>query len=236
VPASVVVPAGSINAEFAATVAAVSSAATATLAATANGATQIFALDLNAAGAFLNANAATVGFGSVSLNTVATQALTLTSTGSLPVSISAASVTGAGFTLSGITLPLTLNPGQSVTLELEFLPTAAGAVTGQLSIVSNATTGGTMAIGLTATGALAYQVDLSWDAPASSTDPVTGYNVYRSPVGASSYHLLNSGFDTTTSYTDSTVQAGQAYDYMVTSVDSSGVESAASNTFNATIP
>jgi hypothetical protein len=235
-PVTVVVPAGATTIGFAAAVTAVASAETATLTATANGISQSFPLQLNAAGASLTANAATVGFGSVPLNTVAMQTLTLTSTGALAVSISGASVTGTGFTVSGITLPVTLNPGQSITLEIGFLPTVAGVATGQLTITSNATAGGTMAIGLSGTATFAHKVALTWIAPSSSPDPVVGYNVYRSPSGGSSYQLLNAGVNLSTTYTDSTVQDGQAYDYMVTSVDNSGVESTPSNTYTATIP
>jgi len=41
---------------------------------------------------------------------------------------------------------------------------------------------------------------------------------------------------TDTSYADTTVQSGQAYDYIVKSVNSSGVESAASNKTSVQIP
>jgi hypothetical protein len=44
---------------------------------------------------------------------------------------------GAGFTDSGITFPLTLNAGQTATLNIEFDPAATGAVTGQLTLASN---------------------------------------------------------------------------------------------------
>jgi len=236
VPASVTVPAGAVSAGFTATASAVTAAQTANLTATANGGSQTFAIQLNAAGAFLAASPASVAFGDVSLNSLSTQTLTLTSAGTEPVTLSAATLTGAGLTLTGVTLPVTLNPGQSLTLNLGFLPTAAGAVTGQITLTSNATTGGTMVVSVTGTGAIAYAVDLSWAAPSSSTDPVAGYNIYRSPSGAASYQLLNSGVNSSTNFTDDTVESGQSYAYIVTSVDSSGVESAASNTFDVTIP
>jgi hypothetical protein len=138
--------------------------------------------------------------------------------------------------MSGISPPLTLNPGQSVTLSLEFVPSLAGAASGQIAIASTATTGGSMVIGLTGTGAIPYLVDLTWDAPASSPDAVTGYNVYRSLSGTTSYQILNTGVNTATTFTDSTVASGQAYVYYVTSVDGSGVESVPSNAFGVTIP
>jgi fibronectin type 3 domain-containing protein len=90
---------------------------------------------------------------------------------------------------------------------------------------------------LSGTGvAVSYSVNLAWNAPSTSTDPVTGYNVYRAPTGTSSYQLLNSQQQTQTSYVDGTVQNGQTYDYIVKSVDSANAESAPSNTTTVSIP
>lgn len=81
-----------------------------------------------------------------------------------------------------------------------------------------------------------YQVNLTWTAPTSSPDPVAGYNAYRSPSGSSSYQQLNTTEIplTPTAYSDATVVAGNTYDYIVESVDASGVTSAPSNV--ATVP
>jgi fibronectin type 3 domain-containing protein len=139
--------------------------------------------------------------------------------------------------MSGATFPVTLNPSLAITLEVQFDPTATGAVTGQVTIQSNSSTNGTVTVGLTGTGESAsHQVTLNWDAPSSSSDPVAGYHVYRSAGGTSVYTLLNSSVDTQSSYVDSTVQAGSTYDYIVKSVDASGVESTGSNEATATIP
>jgi hypothetical protein len=144
--------------------------------------------------------------------------------------VSAATLTGTGFSLSGVSFPLTLNPNQSATLNVEFDPTSAGAAAGQLTIASNSSTKPTVAITLSGTGeAVPYTVSLTWDAPTSSTDPVASYNVYRSPSGSSSYQLLGSVSDTQLAYMDANVQNGQTYDYIVESVDASGVESVPSN-------
>jgi fibronectin type 3 domain-containing protein len=139
--------------------------------------------------------------------------------------------------MSGATFPVTLTPGQTVTLGVQFDPTAADAATGQLTITSNSSTNGTAVIALTGTGTVAsFAVDLSWDAPSSSTDPVVGYNVYRSPSGSSTYQLLNSSVDTQTTYVDSRVQSGLSYDYIVESVDGSGNESVPTSPIVVTIP
>jgi hypothetical protein len=192
---------------------------------------------LNAAVPTLSINATSVAFGNVAVNTPSTQPVTLTSTGTAPVTINAATLTGAGFSVSGASFPVTLNPGQAVTLNVVFDPAVAGAATGQLTITSNSSTNGTAAIGLSGTGtAASYAVNLSWDAPSDSMDAVVGYSVYRSPSGGSSYQLLNSSIETQTAYVDHTVQGGAAYDYIVESVDCSGVHSVPSNMFAVTIP
>ena len=154
----------------------------------------------------LSVNATTIAFGNVNLNSPATQTLILTSTGSAAVTVSAATVTGSGFTVSGVTFPITLNPNQTATLSVQFDPTVAGAVTGQLTITSNSSTGSSAVVSLTGTGAAAsHQVSLSWNAPINSADPVAGYNVYRALSGNSSYTQLNSTAMTQTTYTDTNV-------------------------------
>ena len=191
------------------------------------------------AAAELNLSATSIPFGTVSLNTPATQMVTLTSSGTAALTINSVAVQGTGFTISGVTTPLTLNPGQTAMLAVQFDPTTAGAATGTVSIASNATNGATMTIALTGTGGTAgtsYAVDLTWDAPVNSTDPVSGYDIYRATGSSSTFVLLNSSVNAPTTYADSTVQSGSTYSYYVTSVDAAGVESVPSNTYTVTIP
>jgi len=185
----------------------------------------------------LSINATSVGFGNVALNQPATQTLTLSSTGTASVTVNSAALVGAGFTLSGTAFPTTLAPGQTATAGVQFDPTVVGAASGTLTIGSTSSSNATATIALTGTGtAVSYAVNLSWDAPVDSTDPVAGYNVYRSPVGSSTYQLLNSSVEGLTAYVDSTVQNGTSYDYIVESVDSSGVESIPTSPFPVAIP
>ncbi len=152
------------------------------------------------------------------------------------MTVNSAAITGAGFTIVGGSFPVTLNPTQTLTLQLQFKPTTAGALTGQITISSNSTSGSTAVVALSGTGtAVAHEVDLSWDAPASSPDPVAGYNIYRA-TGSGSFVRINSSPGSAIVYVDSTVTSGATYSYMVKSVDSSGVESVASNQITVTIP
>jgi fibronectin type 3 domain-containing protein len=63
-----------------------------------------------------------------------------------------------------------------------------------------------------------------------------GYNVYRGTQSGGPYAVLNSSPNPSTSFTDSTVQAGSTYYYVVTAVDSTGTESAYSNQAQAVVP
>ena len=52
--------------------------------------------------------------------------------------ISAASSSSSAFTTSGLSLPITLNAGQSVSFNVAFSPTSGGSASGNLAITSNA--------------------------------------------------------------------------------------------------
>jgi hypothetical protein len=237
VPATVMVPANAISAVFTANVSPVMSAQTVTLTASEDGASATVALQLNAATPTLSISASSLAFGAVSVNTTATQSLILTSAGTASVTVNTPVLTGPGFTMLGGMFPITLNPTQTVTLDVEFDPETVGAATGQLSITSNSLTGGTAVISLTGTGEqVQYQVNLSWDVPTGSVVPVAGYNVYRSTSGSSPYQEMNSSVDSQTTYVDTTVASGVAYQYYVETVGTSGVASAPSSTFGVTIP
>jgi fibronectin type 3 domain-containing protein len=148
--------------------------------------------------------------------------------------VNSVSVSGSGFTVSQVSLPAKLNPGQSLNLTLTFDPSAVGAATGQLTVNSTSSTNPTASVSLTGTGN-PHQVMLNWNPPTGSTDPITGYKVYRAPGGTNSFAVVNSA-DAQTSYADTNVQSGQSYNYYVTSVGSSGVESSPSNTTTVSIP
>jgi hypothetical protein len=186
-----------------------------------------------AAGAGLTVSSSTVAFGSVAVGTPSTQSLTLTSSGTTALIVSGATLSGAGFTMSGATFPLTLNAGQTATLSLQFDPTATGAATGTLTISSDAPSNSTAIAALSGTG-VPLAVDLSWTAPSDST--IAGFNIYRAAGSSSSYSRLNTSVSSPVSYTDSTVQAGITYEYYVTTVDSSGAESVPSNTASVVVP
>jgi hypothetical protein len=235
VPATVTVPANAMGATFTASVSSVTSAQAVTLTASAGAISKTFAVQLNAAVPTLTVSPANIAFGDVTVNTPVTQPVTLTSTGTAPVTVNSGVVSGTGFTMSSATFPVTLNPGLAVTLDVQFDPSVPGSSTGQLTVQSNSSTNSTGETSLSGTGE-PHQVTLSWQAPADSSVPVAGYNNYRAPSGSTTFQRLNSSIDTETTYVDSTVQGGLSYTYYVTSVSSAGVESTPSNQVAATVP
>jgi hypothetical protein len=79
---------------------------------------------------------------------------TVTNTGGTSVTISQVAATGSGFSVSGISVPVTLTAGQSATFNVLFSPTTAGAVSGNVAITSNGSNP-TLNIPLTGTGVTA---------------------------------------------------------------------------------
>ena len=95
---------------------------------------------------------ANLSFGDVTLNTASMQSVTLSSTGTGPVTINWASLSGSGFTMNGAAFPVTLNPGLAITLGVQFNPQAAGPATGQLLINSNSSVSPAVATPLSGAG------------------------------------------------------------------------------------
>src|SRR3989449_739302 len=77
-------------------------------------------------------------FGNVGVGNRNTYAFTLTNSGSASVTVSQAHVSGSGLSVGGLSLPLTLTPGQKTTFSVVFAPASRGNITGSVSLVSNA--------------------------------------------------------------------------------------------------
>lgn len=86
----------------------------------------------------LSAAPASVSFGNVQIGTSQTQSDSLSNTGGTSLTVTQATPTGAGFTITGLSLPLTLPPGQSASFGVVFSPKTAGSVAGNLAITNSA--------------------------------------------------------------------------------------------------
>ena len=86
----------------------------------------------------LNVTPASASFGSVVTGSTNSQTIQLKNTGSASLSISQIAASGSGFSVTGVSVPLTLGPGATTTFNVQYAPTAAGSATGSVSIISNA--------------------------------------------------------------------------------------------------
>ena len=192
------------------------------------------ALTVNAATFLLSATPASLTFGNVNTGASSTLAVTLTNSGNSQVTISNVSISGAGFNASGLSAGQILVPGQGGTLNVTFTPAVAGSVTGSLAVVSSASNSpATIPLSGTGLQTVPHSADLSWTA---STSIVAGYNVYRGVQSGGPYTKLTSTPVVLTIHTDSTVQSGQTYFYVVTAVDLNNLETVHSNEVSAVIP
>jgi len=176
---------------------------------------------------------AIMSFGSVTVGQSKSLTASLTASGS-SITITDASMSTSEFKVSGLALPVTLAAGKSVSFTVSFAPQSSGAAAASASFTSNASNSSAQqSLTGSGTAALQHSVALSWSPSSSST--VVGYNIYRGVTTGGPYSKINSlNIDTT--YTDSSVQAGQTYFYVTTAVDAVGKESANSNQTQAVVP
>jgi hypothetical protein len=191
-----------------------------------------------AATALLTTSAPGLNFGNVVMGKSSALSVILTNAGNSNVTVSKVSVSNARYSVSGVSAGLILSPGQSATLDATFSPLASGSLPATVTVASNATNSpATISLSgdgtATSSQAVTHSVSLTWS-PSSSA--VAGYDVYRSEVSGGPYSKVNSGVVAADSYTDSTVQAGLTYYYVVTSVTAAGMQSADSAQTSATIP
>src|SRR6266576_191097 len=185
------------------------------------------------------------------------QSVTISGSNVIGVNFTATGLPGTTYSISGTISPNAGGSGATVTLSGAASATTTtntsgsytftGLVNGTYAVTpsntgytfspgsQSVTISGSNVIGLnfTATAPVAHSVTLNWSGSSSS---VVGYNIYRSPVSGGPYTKMNSSVITLLTYTDTTVQAGQVYYYVVTSMNSNNVESSYSNELSATIP
>jgi Abnormal spindle-like microcephaly-assoc'd, ASPM-SPD-2-Hydin len=181
----------------------------------------------------LNISPTTLNFGNVTVGANASLPATLTaSNGS--VTISSDQSNSSEFAILGLTLPVTLASGQSVSVTIQFTPNASGQATAKAGFTSNAIDSPTVEQ-LTGMGVAkqSHYVSLSWD---SGDGNAVGYNVYRGTTQGGPYQEINTALDSSTNYTDYTVVAGATYYYVATEVNAQGQESGYSNIGMAKIP
>ena len=191
---------------------------------------------VGASGIFtLAASSSTLSFGNLQTSKSTSLSETLTNTGGAAVTISAANISGKGFSASGLSLPMTLSAKQSVTFTVIFAPTGTGSASGTLAIVSTAGNS-PLNIALSGTGTAQGQLSVSptslsfgnvvvgASGPLNGTLGATGSSVTVSAASINSNEFALSGISVPT-----TLAAGQTTSFTVT------FKPAASGTASATL-
>jgi hypothetical protein len=160
------------------------------------------------------------------LTSLTADACTVTLTSAAPTGGSVVTLTSQS---SAVTVPA------SVTVP-------AGSATASFTATVNPTTVTASSGGVIKTATInleaatdAYEVGVTIVPPATSPDPVAGYNVLRSS-GTGAFQQINASLVTGTAYTDATVTAGDTYQYEIVSVDAAGNKSVPSGAAQIAIP
>jgi hypothetical protein len=173
----------------------------------------------------------TLNFGSVTVGAKKTLPATLTANGA-SVTVKSASISSNEYSISGLALPKTLAAGQSISFSVTFAPKSSGSANASLAFSTGTTPAQASLVG-SGGAATSHQVSLSWRA---STSTVIGYNIYKGTKSGGPYALVNSSPEASTNFADTSVVGGTTYYYVVTAVNSKGVESVYSNQAAATVP
>jgi Abnormal spindle-like microcephaly-assoc'd, ASPM-SPD-2-Hydin len=193
----------------------------------------------------LQVTPSSISFGNQNVQSTSTKNVTVQNTGDVSITISGVTSVGSGFGYSGLSPGVSLSPNQQITFQVWFRPQTGGTAIGTVSILSPSLPSPD-SVSLSGAGVSAtttptpppppptqYTVHLTWDASSSA---VVGYRVYRSTSSGTSYSPLFSTPLNSLTYSDSTVTDSSTYYYVVTSVDSDGVESTYSNQATADVP
>jgi len=91
-------------------------------------------------------NPSALAFASLDVGQNSSESFTITNTGDASIIVSAITTSGAGFYENGVSLPLTILAGHSVSANIEFAPISGGVVSDAVSVVSNASNYPTVAL------------------------------------------------------------------------------------------
>jgi len=181
----------------------------------------------------LGISPSSLNFGNVTVGSSATLQATLTASNAA-VTISSDQSNSSEYAILGLTLPVTVQAGQGISVTIQFTPNASGTAPAKVGFISNAANSPTVEP-VTGTGVApgSHTVDLSWN-PGDGN--AVGYNVYRGTASGGPFTQINTALDGSTNYTDATVVSGTTYYYVATEVNGAGQESAYSNVTKAVIP
>lgn len=161
---------------------------------------------------------ASVSFGTVTVGVTNTQTMTIQNPGSANLTVTQAAMTGTGYSLSGLVLPVSIVPGGSAAFNVAFAPAAGSSYTSILTLVSNAPNSPT-SISVSGTGIApvlqlsASPVSLSFGTlttGTSATQNLTLTNTGNSAVSISQIVASGTGFSAGSIALPISLAAGQS--------------------------
>ena len=169
----------------------------------------------------------------------------LSNTGTSNITISSVSVTGAGYSLSGLSFPMTLGPGNSAQFQVIFAPLVQGRVDGSIGFTSSASSS-TLYVSLHGTGASTGVLSAS---PSSINFGTAGNNVTQlaaltntgtASVTVQQISASGSGFAVSHAALPWTLASGQSATFSISFTPtagstSSGSVSIVSNAYDSTL-
>jgi len=166
----------------------------------------------------LTFNPRSLRFGEIVVGRTASLTSTVTNNGSTAITISTMDVSPLSYTVSQLSLPLTLNPGQSATFIVSFSPTANGIVNGNVSFNGGTSNLNLFGGGTSAQSLLANPPSLEFgNVPNGGTAKA---NVVVTNYGSSSITIsqqsISSEFATSGLNLPLTLTAGQSYTFAIT--------------------
>jgi hypothetical protein len=172
----------------------------------------------------LSVSASAVNFGSVSVGSTKSTSVTLSNNAAqtATVQVSQVTISGQGFSLTGVALPTSLAPGHSVTLTIDFTPTSAGNASGSVAITSTAAIAN-VSVALSGNGMASGQLAVNPTSMTFSSVTVgtsknqTGtLTAGSSPITVSSATWQGTGFSISGITFPVTIQSGQSVPFTVT--------------------
>jgi hypothetical protein len=188
----------------------------------------------------LAASATSFSFGNVAIGSSTPQTLTLTNTGTSVITISQATVTGAGFSVVGGMSSVAIAAGQSHPFQVQFAPQAVGSVTGGIAVISDASNS-PLSVSLSGTGVVAPSITTQPASQSVTTGQTANFTVAAIGSGALTYQWNRNGTAisgaTSSMYTTpATISSDNGAQFTVTVSNSIGNMTSSAATLTVTDP
>jgi len=195
----------------------------------------IMAIQAPAATQQLACSTTALHFGSVAVGETETLLVTLANNGSSSVTVSNINLSNAEFSVSGVSLPMALAPGQSASVSVTFAPTTGGYTGGNVDFLSDASNPN-LKVQVTGTGSTSQPVTASPASLSFGLQPVGSVstlslvltNTRKWSVSLEGLQISGSGFSISGPSLPLTLTGGQSATFSVTFTPQSTIPSGGS--------